>query len=128
MRTVKLRQLCGSLVLGGFDGTAVPSTFGERLRAGELGGAIVFARNLTPDLAQVAALTAAIARCSPELPPIVSVDQEGGRVARLKTGVVRVPPALVLGRRLDVQTIERVGAALGRGLAALGFSDRKSVV
>ncbi len=122
MRTVKLRQLCGSLVIGGFDGTSLPSTFGERVRAGELGGAILFARNLTPDLAQVAALTATIARCSPGLPPIVSVDQEGGRVARLKSGVVRVPAALVLGRRLDEAKIERVAATLGRGLAALGFS------
>ncbi|HEY1957168.1 MAG TPA: beta-N-acetylhexosaminidase [Polyangiaceae bacterium] len=117
---MKLRQVCGSLVIGGFAGTSLPRSFGDRLRSGELGGAILFARNVTPDLEQVAALCAEIVRTQ-ELAPIVSVDQEGGRVARLKEPVVRLPPALALGR-LDEASLERIGAALGRALAAIGFS------
>ena len=120
MAAMKLRQLCGSLVIGGFDGTSLPRSFGDRLRGGELGGAILFARNVTPDLEQVAALCADIARTQ-ELAPIVSVDQEGGRVARLKHGVVRLPPAIALGK-LDEASIERAAKALGEALAALGFS------
>ena len=107
-------------MIGGFAGTSLPAGFAARLSAGELGGAILFARNVTPDLRQVASLCAAIA-ATQELAPIVSVDQEGGRVARLRERVVRLPPAMALGR-LDEKTLERVAATLGRALAALGFS------
>jgi beta-N-acetylhexosaminidase len=121
MASVTLRRVCGSLVIGGFQGTSLPDSFQTRLASGELGGAILFARNVTPDSAQVSALCASIAKASPNLPPIVSVDQEGGRVARIKHDVVRLPPALALGRLADA-TIERLGAVLGAQLAALGFS------
>ena len=118
---MSLRRVCGSLVIGGFAGTALPSGFEARLRAGELGGAILFARNVTPESAQVSALCEAIAKTNADLPPIVSVDQEGGRVARIKHDVVRLPPAITLGT-LDDAAIELAGAALGAQLAALGFS------
>jgi beta-N-acetylhexosaminidase len=121
MAGVSLRRICGSLVIGGFAGTALPSGFEARLRAGELGGAILFARNVTPDSAQVSALCASIAKTNMELPPIVSVDQEGGRVARIKHDVVRLPPAIALGRLGD-DVIERAAMVLGEQLAALGFS------
>jgi beta-N-acetylhexosaminidase len=117
-----LRRLCGGLVIGGFAGTSLPRAFEQRLASGELGGAILFARNVTPDPAQIAGLCAAIARTSTDLAPIVSVDQEGGRVARIKEKVLRLPPAMMLGAHLDAGAIERVGRTLGAQLAALGFS------
>ena len=121
MAGVSLRRICGSLVIGGFAGTALPRSFEARLRAGELGGAILFARNVTPDGGQVSALCAAIRETDADLPPIVSVDQEGGRVARIKHDVVRLPPAIALGT-LEDAVIERAGAVLGTQLATLGFS------
>jgi len=119
---VVLPRLCGSLVIGGFAGTSLPQGFAERLASGELGGAILFARNITADVEQVAALCASVARTHPDPPPIVSVDQEGGRVARIKEGVLRLPPARTLGERLELDLLERVGMAMGAQLAALGFS------
>jgi beta-N-acetylhexosaminidase len=118
---VILRQVCGSLVVGGFRGTTLPRPFEERLAAGELGGAILFAHNVTADPQQIAALCASIARAGAELPPIVSVDQEGGRVARIKDCVVRLPPAFAVAH-LDDARIERLANVLGTQLAALGFS------
>lgn len=118
---MSLRSSYGALVVGGFDGTSLPARFAARLAAGELGGAILFSRNVTPDVHQVAELCRALGAAATDVPPIVSVDQEGGRVARLKEGVVRLPPALALGRLSDA-AIEAVARALGRDLAALGFS------
>jgi beta-N-acetylhexosaminidase len=115
-----VRRICGSLVIGGFAGTALTKSFETRLRAGELGGAILFAGNVTPDAAQVSALCDAIRKTN-ELPPIISVDQEGGRVARIKHDVVKLPPAFVLGKLEDV-VVEALGVILGEQLAALGFS------
>ena len=113
-------ELCGDLIIGGFDGTTLPRAFAERLARCELGGAILFARNITPELEQVRALCDSIARASPEA-PIVSLDQEGGRVARLKTGVIALPAARALGKLAD-EALERVGHVLGRQLAHLGFT------
>lgn len=86
-----------------------------------MGGAILFSRNLAPDLAEVAALTRTIAQSHGDLPPLVSIDQEGGRVARLKERVVKLPPAMKLGGARN-ETIELLAHALGLQLAALGFS------
>ena len=47
-----------------------------------LGGVILFARNLGAPEA-IAALTERLRRLTPDTPPLIAVDQEGGRVARL---------------------------------------------
>ena len=50
----------------------------------------------------------------PELPAWVSVDQEGGRVARLKAPFTEWPPMATLGRSGDVALAERFARALAR--------------
>jgi beta-N-acetylhexosaminidase len=57
-----------------------------------------------------------------ESPPLVAVDQEGGRVARLGPPVLTLPPMRRLAALGDAQLTERAGRLLGRQLAALGFS------
>jgi beta-N-acetylhexosaminidase len=84
---------------------------------------VLFARNLTQDPMQCIALSRAIAEKAPaHLPPLVAVDQEGGRVQRLRAPVLQLPPMRSLG---DVELAELVTSAaegLGRQLAALGFT------
>src|SRR4029079_14994693 len=53
--------------------------------------------------------------------PIVAVDQEGGRVARLGPPVVRLPPAASLGAR-EPASIQATARALAEQLSALGFT------
>ena len=55
-------------------------------------------------------------------PPLVGVDQEGGRVARLKAPVLPLPHARALGCLGDVNLTQRAYHGLGRQLRALGFS------
>ncbi len=129
-----LRRVCGQLVVGGFEGTALTPTFARALAAGERGGAILFARNLTPDPMQCADLARAIAGNSClDLPPLVSIDQEGGRVARLKTApILELPPMAAFGRdfrardpegrRQAVALAHDAAEALGAQLAALGLT------
>ena len=52
----------------------------------------------------------------PELPLWVSVDQEGGRVARLKAPFTEWPPMATLGRSGDVALAERFARALAAEL------------
>lgn len=87
----------------------------------QLGGVILFARNIeAPE--QVAELSHDIRSLSKELPLWVSVDQEGGRVARLKDPFTKWPPMAALGRSGDVKLAERFARALGAELRAVGFT------
>ena len=119
-----LRRLCGQLVVGGFEGTALPETFARALVAGERGGAVLFARNLTQDPMQCAELARAIGGKSRriELPPLVAIDQEGGRVQRLRAPVLQLPPMRAFGHVDHAPLAEAAAEALGRQLAALGIT------
>ncbi len=87
----------------------------------DLGGIILFARNVeAPD--QVAEVSRQAQTLAGELPLWVSVDQEGGRVARLKSGFTLWPPMLTLGRSGDEQLAVRFAAALASELKAVGIS------
>jgi len=118
-----LSSLCGQLIVGGFAGTELSPTFREALGRGERGGAILFRRNITGSLADVLTLTRSIAAAAPaDLPPLIAVDQEGGRVTRLGPPVLRLPPMRAFGRINDTSLVRRSAHALGAELAALGFT------
>jgi beta-N-acetylhexosaminidase len=115
-------RLCGSLLVGAFDGTTLPPSYASSLAVGRRGGAILFRRNLS-DLAQAHALCRAIARATPPGgPPWIGVDEEGGRVRRLPAPALALPPARRLGAEGLEPLAERAGDALGAQLAALGFN------
>jgi len=121
--SLPLPVLCGQLIIGGFAEHDMSPTFRDALSRGERGGAILFRRNLTGTMGEVAELNASIAAAAPrELPPLLGVDQEGGRVTRLGSPVLRLPPMRALGRIGDASLVHRAGRALGRELAALGFT------
>jgi beta-N-acetylhexosaminidase len=52
----------------------------------------------------------------------VSVDQEGGRVARLRRPFTEWPPMATLGRSGDVALARRFAAAMARELCAVGIT------
>lgn len=119
---LSLQVLCGQIIVGGFDGFELPDRFASSLRQGHRGGAIQFKRNVR-DLESTYALCSAIRSvCPPELPPFIAVDQEGGRVARLRGWFPSLPPMRLLGQTNDFYLATRVGKHLGRALAALGFN------
>lgn len=117
-----LDVLAGQVVLGAFEGPSLPEATRAWLAAGHLGGVTLFGRNVERPK-QVAALCRAIVAAAPrELPPVVAVDQEGGRVARLKAPILALPPMRALGALDDPALTERAGRVLGAELAALGLN------
>lgn len=119
---LSLPQLCGQLLVVGFQGTSLPDSLARELAAGRLGGVIVFKRNL-PSLEVAHALNRAVVAAAPaDLPPFVSVDQEGGRVGRLPAPFLKLPPMRRLGALGDAELVARVGRVLGSELAALGYN------
>jgi beta-N-acetylhexosaminidase len=114
----------GQLFVVGFSGTSVPASARSLFVDHGVGGAILFKRNIE-DAEQVVALNTELfalgQRCASPL--IVSVDQEGGRVARLRGIATDVPPMRVVGKaaEADPELPYRLGAMMARELGALGF-------
>jgi beta-N-acetylhexosaminidase len=116
-----LRQEIGQLLIAGFDGHQIPAELQSLAREFGLGGVILFARNIA-EPEQVAEIAFDVSRMGQELPPWVSVDQEGGRVARLKAPFTEWPPMATLGRSRDVKLAERFARALAAELKAVGIT------
>ncbi len=119
---MSLAEDAGQLLWVGFDGTSVPGELAGRIAGGAVGGVVLFGRNLTGDLEQTAALCRALHEAAKELPLVVAVDQEGGRVQRLKAPFLALPPMARLGAFGEAALAEAAGRALGTELAALGFN------
>ncbi len=120
---MRIGQRVGQLLWVGFEGKAIPASLDARLRAGEVGGVILFARNLgTMD--ENLALAAALRAAAPAV--LLQIDQEGGRVQRIREPATVWPPMLRLGElwRTSPARAEalagEVGRALGAELAAHG--------
>src|ERR1700676_1374577 len=121
MPSGSLRRQIGRLLVAGFDGQQMPVELKSLAREFGLGGVILFARNIA-EPGQVAELCYEAARLVPDLPVWVSVDQEGGRVARLKAPFTEWPPMATLGRSKDVRLAERFARALAAELKAVGIT------
>jgi beta-N-acetylhexosaminidase len=89
----------------------------------DLGGVILFGRNIeAPE--QVAELSAECEALGRDRPAWVSVDQEGGRVARLKEPFTKWPPMATLGRagKQSEALARRFARALAEELLTAGIT------
>jgi beta-N-acetylhexosaminidase len=116
-----LRRQIGQLLIAGFNGHTIPPELRSLAKEFGLGGVILFARNVS-EPEQVAELAFDASRLVPELPVWVSIDQEGGRVARLKAPFTEWPPMATLGRSGDVRLAERFARALAAELKTVGIT------
>jgi beta-N-acetylhexosaminidase len=121
MSPAALRRQIGQLLVAGFNGHSIPAELRELAREFGLGGVILFARNIA-EPEQVAELAFEASRLVPDLPLWVSVDQEGGRVARLKKPFTEWPPMATIGRSGDIGLADRFARALAAELKAVGIT------
>ena len=117
----RLHRHVGQLLVAGFGGHTLPTELRALAREWDLGGVILFERNVeAPE--QVAELAFETQALVHDVPLWVSVDQEGGRVARFRAPFTEWPPMAGLGRRGDVGLAERFAAALADELSAVGVT------
>jgi beta-N-acetylhexosaminidase len=119
-----LRRHVGQLAILGFPGHEVPPELKAIAREFDLGGVIFFARNVA-EPAQVLEMSRQARDLQRELPLWISVDQEGGRVARLKDPFTVWPPMITLGRAPGPRGEElarRFARALAAELKAVGIN------
>ncbi len=118
---VPVRRRIGQLLIGSLPGREVTVELRALAREFDLGGVILFARNVeSPE--QVLELAFASETLGVESTTWVSVDQEGGRVARLRAPFTVWPPMAALGRAPSAELATRFAVALARELRAVGVT------
>jgi beta-N-acetylhexosaminidase len=117
----QIRRDIGQLLIGSLAGTTISAELRSLAREFGLGGVTLFGRNIeAPE--QVAELSHDVQSLASDVPLWVGVDQEGGRVARLKAPFTVWPPMAVLGRSGDAALAGRFAAALAAELKAVGIT------
>jgi beta-N-acetylhexosaminidase len=116
----ELELAAGQVLLGGFAGHAVSPDFAALVARGQVGGAILFSRNFS-DLAGARELVLRLHELPAPEPLLLSVDQEGGRVQRLRAPFPELPTMRAFGGLGRKSVVRRAGALLAHALRALGF-------
>ncbi len=121
-----LSAMIGQLLVVGFAGDELSDPPAQKLLVdigdGRVGGILYFAHNVS-SLGDVEAMNRAFTAAAPQLPLLIAVDQEGGKVQRLKAanGFFDTPSAAEVAQ-LSVQERQARYKALAEGLAGLGFN------
>ena len=122
---LSLKQQIGQLLITGFEGTTLSPWVERLIRDRHVGGIILFERNFESP-AQLEELIQKMQRIAlsspPAVPLFISVDQEGGRVSRLKSPFTSYPPPASLGKARSESLAHRCGLALGRELNSVGIN------
>lgn len=115
-----LREAIGQLFILGFDGQKPSGALESFVRELTPGGLILFGRNLgSPE--EIATLTNALQVTSPT-PLFFTIDQEGGKVARLRPPFTQWPAASVLGAIGSTELTCSTARAIARELMVVGIN------
>ncbi len=112
---MNLKKQIGSLCIFGFKGTVVPQEFLQLMQEWNLGGVILFKRNIESKT-QVKSLNQQLQSHAAEK-LFLSVDHEGGRVFRLPEPFTKTPPLFEVGNRIRVTKNPALAFELGQLLA-----------
>jgi beta-N-acetylhexosaminidase len=110
----------GQLLLTGVPGPVLDAETAARFRRIQPGGFILFGRNIESPCQLRKLIDDLRGLC--EVEPIVTIDQEGGRVSRLKLIGNEPPNANQLRDKNDLELIRRHGRITGGLLRMFGFN------
>src|SRR5215472_16462931 len=110
----------GQLIMTGVPGKELDSETASLFRRVQPGGFILFGRNLE-SATQLRKLIDDLRDLS-DIEPIITIDQEGGRVSRLRRIGSEPPNAQQLRDKDDIDLIRRHGEITGRLLRVFGFN------
>src|SRR4051812_27577922 len=117
---MEIERLAARMVGIGFDGMTIPAET-KALVARGVRAVIFFARNVE-SAQQFADLTAEVKALSGE-PILTCVDQEGGRVMRLREPFTIIPPMRAVGQANDEHLTYQLGKILAVELRAINIDQ-----
>ncbi len=120
-----MTEKLGQLLIIGIRGPSLTADEADFIVANNIGGVILFARNIeSPE--QVHELCTSIQalrhRTRDKLPLLIGVDQEGGRVARMKPPFTQWPPLSYLGKLDSTSVAFKFALDMGTELRAVGIN------
>src|ERR1700736_4760244 len=110
----------GQLILTGVPSKELDAETTELFRRVQPGGFILFGRNIESAV-QLRKLIDQLRDLS-EIEPIITIDQEGGRVSRLRLIGNEPPNAQELREKDDIELVRQHGDITGRLLRLFGFN------
>lgn len=116
----------GQMILIGYPGTDVDSATLDAIRTGKAGSIIMFEKNVPKTTNAFAPLKKVIwtyQKAAP-IPLLVCIDQEGGKVNRLKEkyGFPRSITADAIGKSQSLDSVSFYAESIASNLAGLGFN------
>ncbi len=122
-----IEQMAGQMIVVGFQGDDADdeavAALRDDLAAGRLGGVMLLKINVK-SLDAVGEMNAAFRASSPDLPPFITLDQEGGAVERLTrdVGFEETPNAASIAANNSPEEAEAIYARMAAAIADLGFT------
>ena len=111
------------MFISGFEGTSLNSRTEQLISEQGIGGLILFERNFENPKQLKSLIEDLQSLTAPNSPPLfISVDQEGGRVTRLKNNFTQFPPMCCLGKAGSDDLAYRFGMAMGKEMRAVGIN------
>ncbi len=117
-------ELVGQVIHVAIPGTNLDPIAEKEIENIKPGGIILFGRNLGSQT-EIIDLNSALQKQTLKItgiPLLISVDQEGGRVIRVKDGVTQFPGAMALGQTKDADLAKKVGFVTSYQLRKLGLN------
>lgn len=122
-----LEEMAGQMIVVGFQGKSASAesvkAVADDIAQGHIGG-VMFLKTNVGSLSAVREMNALFRATSPDLPPFITLDQEGGSVERLTkdVGFTEIPNAATIAARNSPDAAEAIYARMAQDIAELGFS------
>jgi len=124
-------EKAGQHFIIGFDGISPPKYLIERIENGQIGGIILFRRNIK-SFVQLSSLINNLQKASLKsrlkIPLFVSIDEEGGSVSRLSSDFDSLPSAQSLAKYKEEKRIENSIFRLAKQMKKVGINLNLSPV
>lgn len=124
LNEMTLEEKIGQLTVVGFQSKEVDHHIKTMLQKHHVGGVILYDRNMESPK-QVARLTKELQALAQEqnqkIPLLVSIDQEGGKIVRMREHVSPIPSQQELARRGSLESVYETAARSGAELKEMGI-------
>jgi beta-N-acetylhexosaminidase len=117
---MQIEHRIGQLLIIGLPGPQVDASVRELLQTIQPGGVLLEKQNIE-SAEQLVELTSTVRSLS-QVPPLIAIDEEGGRVDRLKDILAPLPSADILCAHGDAGLASQMGELTADALRSLGFN------
>lgn len=123
VKSMSLKEKIGQMVIVGFDGYTVDDNTRAMIESYNVGGFILFSRNVESSKQLLDLLNSLKSiNSTNKVPLFLSVDEEGGRVSRMPAEFKDLPTAKTIGKVNNSDFSRKIGSILAGEIKAFGFN------